>query len=500
MRTLSILFVSLFLLFIGTWTYRANIPVKRPDETVAGESIGGEWWSTASSKRKVDDEWKLDNSIEPNYIPVPGETDLFMVIDISDGKILSYKKRTRQLDGSYTWQTVDPNIPDDYEAVEGLENVYKVTDENGNVSYKKYIRNDDDTFAFVDVDEKGEMINRDTDATTIDSNHVLVSGNTYKLLDSNGVMIGYDKRVENEDGTFSWIFTDVPDIEDIAKEWSNQNKPQLETEVNMKDAYDQLSNQMESEAGKTLGEMDGNGGTKMDVAVNQDNSSHTLTSPNAVIVNNGDGTHTVTETLTETKTIDGWTSTYETKVVKTYDSAGNLLQSQEIGPEEVNRYQSFSGTDSSSVPQADPKAKKAGIKDEMARISSKVSYASDVMTQVTSLLNAQRASGGLNTLTVSDTASSIAKLRAADMAIYDSYDTSLPTYGSLNDMLSFYNISARLPGENIWKTQKRSADEIHTRLQTLDNTRKTRMSAEVTEYGIGICEVNGAYYICEVFL
>ena len=42
-----------------------------------------------------------------------------------------------------------------YEAVEGLENVYKVTLDDGTVEYFLYIRNKDDTFAFVPVDENG---------------------------------------------------------------------------------------------------------------------------------------------------------------------------------------------------------------------------------------------------------------------------------------------------------------------------------------------------------
>lgn len=48
-----------------------------------------------------------------------------------------------------------PDIPENYEKVEGLENVYKVTNSDGSISYVKYVRNDDDTFTFVPVDKKG---------------------------------------------------------------------------------------------------------------------------------------------------------------------------------------------------------------------------------------------------------------------------------------------------------------------------------------------------------
>ena len=272
MKSLSILFVSLFLAFIGAWFYKANIPIQRPNEVLNGEMIEGAWWQSSTVKKNTDDSWKLDPTIEPNYIPVPGEEDLFMVIDINTGEILCYKRRTRQLDGSYKWETVDPNIPDNYEPVKGLENVYKVTDENGNVSYKKYIRNKDDTYAFIDVDEFGNPLNYNSDATTIDGKHVHISGNTYKLLDENGVVIGYDKRVQNEDGSFSWVPIDMPDIQAIADEWSNMGSNTAQSEgqmMDMNEAYDELNNNLGSNMSGDPGNMTFNSGGDTIVNVEQ---------------------------------------------------------------------------------------------------------------------------------------------------------------------------------------------------------------------------------------
>lgn len=95
----------------------------------------------------------------------------------------------------------------------------------------------------------------------------------------------------------------------------------------------------------------------------------------------------------------------------------------------------------------------------------------------------------------------IAKLRAADMAGYDTTAADLPTYGTLTEMLNEYNVTSPCAGENLWKTTNRTANEIHTRLQTLDESRKTRMNESATQYGIAIVATNsGYYYIIEVIL
>ena len=208
----------------------------------------------------------------------------------------------------------------------------------------------------------------------------------------------------------------------------------------------------------------------------------------------------MTEVLQETATVDGWTTIYETKTMKTYDSAGNLLSSQSVGPTEVDKYRDYSGNDTTTVPEANPDAKAKDLAAEVARVTPKVNYATGVSSELANLMNAQRANAGLSTLQMTDTAMSIAKLRAADMCIYDADSTSLPTYGSLVEMLTFYEVSSAAPNENLWKTQSRSADEINKRLQTIDSARNSRMNESATAYGVAIVEKNGAMYICEIFL
>ena len=501
MKKLIVLLVLLVAGFWGSWTYRIKTPVNRPDEYAEGyDSSAGKWWNTG--KIEVDDSWKLDPEIPLNYMPVPGEDELYMVID-NDGKIIAYRKRTKQIDGSWKWEDVNPDIPDNYEPVEGLENVYKVTSEDGTVKYYKYIRNDDDTFAFVEVDSNGNEINRNKDATTIDGKHVHITGNIYSKLNDYGVVIGYEKRVDNGDGTFSWIDTTLPQLSSLDDSTGDFSLPSSNDNSNLSldtSAVDKMAQDMANANNAAA-----NGGSDsydVNVTVNPGSSTtgnlYDVTPETPTVINNEDGTHTEIEIVKETKNIDGWTSTYETYVKKTYDDAGNLVSTISDGPYEVNSEKNI--TKETEPVQGDLSQKQSTLDGEVARIAGNYSYKKDIESEVFSLLNAQRAKNNLSTLTWSDTAYKIAQLRAADMAGYDTSSENLPTYGSLGAMLSDYSVTSPAPGENLWKTVTRTSDEIHTRFQAVDSARKARMGEQITQYGIAIAEVNGYFYVCEVFL
>lgn len=496
MKRIILLFIVLFAAFLGTWTYRLHTPVNRPDEYAEGyDPDAGAWWNSGAVE--VDDSWKLDPEIPLNYLPVPGENELYMVID-DDGKIIGYRKRTKQIDGSWLWEDTNPDIPDNYEPVEGLENVYKVTAEDGTVTYFKYIRNDDDTFAFVEVDEKGNPIGKNRDATTIDGKHVHITGNIYSELNDHGVVIGYDRRIDNGDGTFSWMETDLPELPDLSEKQSEMSLPTVsEGDMPTIDTseMDAMAKKMaEANAAANAGSTDvyninvtQNGGNTVDI-----------TPDTPTVINNGDGTHTEVEVVKDTKNVDGWTTTYETYVKKTYDDAGNLISTISEGPYEVESTQNI--TKQTEPPQGDKSNKLAVLSDEYARVSGSYSYQTSVESEVFALLNAKRAENGLSPLTASDEATQMAKLRAADMAAYDLSSGELPTYGSIGGMAAEYSVMSVAPGENTWKSIPRSADEIHTRFQAIESTRNARMSENASAYGIGIVEQNGYYYICEVFL
>ena len=124
--------MTLLTIFFVTWGVKAKTPINRPSNLEEEQETP--WYENKYTSPQAGEEWTLDPEIPLNYIPVPGQDELYMVVDDS-GKIIGYRHRTKQADGTWVWEDVNPDIPDNYEKVDGLENVYKVTDANGKTSY-----------------------------------------------------------------------------------------------------------------------------------------------------------------------------------------------------------------------------------------------------------------------------------------------------------------------------------------------------------------------------
>ena len=186
LKKLSLVFAGLLITFFVSWGIKVKMPVNRPDNTETASTV--KWYETKYTAPVADVEWILDPEIPDNYVPVAGEDEVYMVLDDS-GNITGYRQRTQQEDGSWLWADVkNPNAS--YESVDGLKQVYKVTDKKGNISYEQYVRNEDGSYAYVPVNKKGIPLDDGSDASTIDNNHyVHASGNVYGLYNDNGVLI-----------------------------------------------------------------------------------------------------------------------------------------------------------------------------------------------------------------------------------------------------------------------------------------------------------------------
>lgn len=128
---------------IEKWCAEHNIPV--------GEN-NSEFPDTSHNQR-------IDPEIPQNYIPVLGENELYAVID-ERGYIKKYIQREKTEDGGcVVWTEMSScGLSNRFEALTNLENTFKVTAENGIVSYYKYVRDDNDTYTFVPVDENGREL------------------------------------------------------------------------------------------------------------------------------------------------------------------------------------------------------------------------------------------------------------------------------------------------------------------------------------------------------
>ena len=91
MKKLMLMFIILFGAFLSVWGYKISQPISRPNEYADGyDASAGEWWNTGEISEEED--WTFDYTVPLNYIPVPGEKDLFMEVD-NDGNIVAYHKR-----------------------------------------------------------------------------------------------------------------------------------------------------------------------------------------------------------------------------------------------------------------------------------------------------------------------------------------------------------------------------------------------------------------------
>ena len=463
MKQLIAMVLTLMAVFFMAWAIKIRVPVSRPENLDTGDAAY--WYEENYSAPVSDVKWKLDPTIPDNYIPVPGESDLFMIVDDA-GKITGYSRREQLPDGTWKWEKTNPDIPENYQKVEGKKDVYMVTDEEGNVSYFLYVRNEDDTFCFVPVDENGVPLDLKEDAEKIDtSRYIHQTGNIYALYNNDGVLTGYRERVKEEDGSFSWIQAQKPSYS-----------------VDLPDDFGNTAYALPSVP---------------DIQTDESQRSTSGTDAGQNIVQGADSTYTETERTLNTVTENGERITYETDAVTTYDMDGSVLYTRQEGPYEVIR-EKAGGISGNPNPDliADT------IEGELARVSAYVSFDTDKAGDLLAKLNAQRADAGLSAL-ASDTGSAayrLACIRAADMAIYDHGAVSSPMYGTVNDMAARWNIPAVSVYENVLKTPVKSADFIHLRFYSDEVSRNNMLSESITSVGIAVVEKNGQDYVAEVFL
>lgn len=470
--TICFLFVSL----VGVWTYKINNPINEP-KAHAIESDKS-WWEDESSIPIADEKWTLDPEIPSNYIPVMGEEELYMEVD-EEGYIVAYHKREQMKDGTWVWEEVNPDIPDNYEPVDGKKDIYKVTDENGNVKYYKYIRNKDDTYAFVEVDKDGnEILDETVKNGSIPANFIHVTGNIYAVYNENGVLLGYKQRIQNNDGSYSWVECEEP-------------KDKNSTSTTTGSITSGINTNIGSSGNSNLS------GNKNPNNQSQGGIVGGVGAGNTTTTNNNDGTYTEVETYTETKTTGGYKITYETKITKVYSSDGKLKSTKKDGPNEISRVKVTESN--SDAPDTSKIA--STIDGELARVKGSVSFNTSLANELFAELNAERVSNGLPQLSFNSGSNQtkLAQLIAADMAIYNHSDYDSPLYGTLADLMNRYSIGGTAPAENIWRSTSKTAAQINTRFQTLDTSRNTRMNTEYTSVGIAIVEKNGYMYIAEIY-
>lgn len=467
MKKIFIMFCCLQLVFSGLWIAKAKgSEVQTDTHTKEITSKDGVWWIVADDMPEVEEEWILDPEIPQNYVPVLGEEEVYMVIG-ENSDIKGYRKRTQQEDGSWIWEDIERDRdPVNYEAVDGLIDVYKVTEADGSIKYLKYIRNADDTYYFVEVDQYGNRINElDSEDLKIPENYHRLKGNIYAVVNEEGVVIGYRERILSN-GSYRWVDCKKPNETMQENDDGDAKNPVAQNKGN--------------------GEPEGNSGITV---INPGMQTETIDG----------GGYKETETIIDRKTSGGWVITYQTIVVRIYDAQGKLVSTKKDGPYEISKTQEIQGDQ--LVPDHSKIA--STIFEEYNRITSGLTIRTDISNEVLAKLNIERSANGLAPfkMSVDSDVYKIACIKAADMAIYNHADYDSPLYGDISSLLHKFDISSSNPSESLWKaTATKSANDIHVRFQAQEYSRKARMNRNYTSIGIGIVEKNGYLYIAEIYI
>ena len=438
--------------FFGSWTIKVRTTVQRPQDADDGIEHTV-WYENSYSAPKPDDGWVLDPEIPLNYVPVPGADEVYMVMTQS-GEIQKYRQRRQLSDGTWQWSDVDYDS-NGMEAVSGQDGLYTVTGEDGKKKYKKYVRNDDKSYCYVDTDSSGKPLDIGTSAETITPNYVHLDGNTYAKYNDDGVLEGYRERVKDDSGAYVWALGSLPTM---------------------------------SSGGFSIGMPAVNAPSDGSVMTNGVSVPPIDETPQTIP--NGDGTYTEKETIVNTETVDGQQITYQTVVTRT------LLNTSSDGPYEVGR------ETLGSRQQPNPSNIAGSLEAEVSRVSASVSYDTAMAQDILALLNAERTNAGLPQL-IMDTRSEaykVALIKAADMATYDYASASSPTYGTIGDIVARFSLASASPSENIWKASSQTAQDVHTRFQSNSDSRTVRMSTGYTSVGIAVVQKSGQTYVAEVYL
>jgi uncharacterized protein YkwD len=485
MSKIVILFLSLFMIFCTLWVIKSKTPINRH---LNESNNASNWWDAendiAPLSYEVSEEWYLDPRIPSDYVPVLGEEGLYMQVD-ENGTILSYWKCTE--DGSaLNWEKVNPDIPDNYEVVEGLDDVYKVTDANGMVKYLKYVRNRDNSFTFVEVDKYGNIIDeyittcasQAKENNSIPTNYMQIDGNVYGIKNKEGVIVEYVKKNEDKNGALIWnpisedkVFAD--------KSGNERNNGEVKNDMTLPDQTEQKPNEYV---------VDKPGGTKVTTAP-------VVVDPD-ISVNTGSTnkkTHTQKESYQTTEYDGDYKFTYEYILIKTFDDSGNLLSSDKQGPFLMNK--EYVGSQTST---ANPSLIESNLDNEIMRVTSPLEQSDS--SGVINSLNAERINNNLPILATDGDAQRIATLFAADMATYDNTTNKSPLYGSIDQLMSMYGVTNQGYGLNVWRTTSDDAQQIHQRFQSIDNCRNARLNENFNQVGVAIFKNNGYYYVAEVLL
>lgn len=416
--------------------------------------------NTESIAKKIkttpDSDWILDPTIPGNYVPVPGEVDLFMVLN-EDGTVKEYRRRIKQEDGSWAWETVENPTGKEVEKVKETPygDLFKFTDDNGFEEYKRFVLDENNGFTWVDTDETGLDLGLPT-TSQLPENFVAMPNNTFAYYNDKGVLQSYLQRTVNDDGSYNWSLVSRPDM--IAYQ-----------------SFDREDELDISDFGQSL--------VGTDFQFGDTTYSDEVWSPS------GD-TKTQTVKYPEQEEIDGYIIVYETVITTVSDKEGNILSTKKDRFEK-GRYPAMGD---SSVTGTMSKT----LSGEAQRLSSQVSYRIDIANQLLDALNTERSKNGKQPLGM-DTGDlyALSQIKAADMGITSITSKTSSTYGTIKDLATRYQAQVNNPEETVVEAYPTDITAIHNKFMSDATVKNYRLSAN--RIAISVVENNGKIYVSECY-
>lgn len=463
MNKIVALFCVLLVTFCGIWVFNSRTPINNDINATKVDWGTSDKIEEISEKTGVSEEWILDPEIPENYVPVIGEDEVYMVVD-NDGKVEKYRQREKQDDGSWIWKDINTDIPKNFVPVEGLEDVYSVMDDDGNVKYYKYIRNEDGTFSFIEVDKDGNIIDKyiiekENEAkknNKIPDNYEKVSDDLYAVKDENNVTVGYKEVGQDNSGKF--YYSDKNNGYSTPTTTTTQNTMATPT---------------------------------ITTKVPEVTKEYVTTNPPAE-----KETYTTEESYTESKISGGYKITYKYTIIKTYDKDGELLSTKKEGPEEIGREL----VGQTTVETPNKALVESNIDNEIVRMTNGLTFKETLENDIIATLNAERVSQNLSKLSTDDNAKKLSRLFCSDMARYNHSDYQSQLYGTISQLINKYDIDCEVYAINIWRTTDATADTVHSRFQSIETSRTARMHEQFSGMGVSVIYLNGYYYVVEVLL
>lgn len=196
------------------------------------------------------------------------------------------------------------------------------------------------------------------------------------------------------------------------------------------------------------------------------------------------------EVIRESRYEDGFIVVYETVIIKTYNSAGELINTRTEGPNVVSKSKDEDTMD----------VKREWISGEYAKKSGKCDYKENISDVLMGLLNTKRKELGATAYT-SDAQSVetiIAKTAAAELLSND-FNYNSEFFSKLDKYYPNYNILSLTVPHSVGNTNEEIAEFVHKQFDGNEDACKIRYGTKYTNAAICVVNADEGYFIVEIY-